>query len=104
MNATPKHSTALSIVVAAVLSLAMIGCQGITSAPATSTTGSTTQTATAAGQLSVTPASVAFTGAQSGISQARTATVTNTGTASVLITQAPVTGDEFSASGLNPPL
>ena len=102
MNAPPKHSTALSIVAVAVLSLAMIGCQGITSTPVTTSTGSTSQTA--AGQLSVTPASVTFTGAQAGVSQSQTATVTNTGSSTVVITEAPVTGDGFSASGLNLPM
>jgi ASPM-SPD-2-Hydin domain-containing protein/HYDIN/CFA65/VesB family protein len=101
MNATPKRFLSLLTVLATVLALAaMLGCQGISGS---STVKASTQQ-TAAGNLSVTPPSVNFSNVQPGVSQSQAATLTNSGGASVTITQAPVTGTGFSASGLSLPL
>ena len=56
------------------------------------------------GQLTANPASLAFGSVQDGSNLTLTDSLTNTGAASVTISQASVTGVAFSMSGLNPPL
>lgn|SRR5579862_33254 len=61
-------------------------------------------TGAASGQLTANPASLAFGSVQTGQSSTLTDSLTNTGAASVTISQATVTGTGFSVSGLNLPL
>lgn len=61
-------------------------------------------TGAASGQLTASPASLAFGSVQSGQSATLTDSLINTGAASVTISQATVTGTGFSVSGLNLPL
>ena len=56
------------------------------------------------GSLTASPASLSFGSVQVGTSQPLQETVTNSGGASVTITQAPVTGAGFSMSGMNLPV
>jgi len=65
---------------------------------------SLTLTIAAAGQLTASPASLAFGSAQVGSSLTLTDSLTNTGGSSVTISQAIATGTGFSISGLNLPL
>lgn len=59
---------------------------------------------TAAGSLAVSPASVSFGSVQVGDSNTKQATLTNSGTGSVTISQANVTGDGFKLTGITLPL
>ena len=61
-------------------------------------------TGTAPGQLAATPASLSFGTVQVGNSQSLSETLTNSGGASVTISQATATGAGFSVSGLSLPL
>ena len=82
-----------------VLALAtLVGCQGFSSGKSNS---QSTQTPT--GTLSASPSTAAFGNTQVGNAQAITDTLSNTGTASLTITQATVTGAGFS-TGLNLPI
>ena len=60
--------------------------------------------AAATGQLAAAPAAVNVGNVMVGSSQAQTASLTNTGTASVTINQAAVSGAGFRMSGLNTPM
>ena len=81
-----------------VLALAtMVGCQGFSSK-------SNLQTPPPSGALTAAPANVAFGNVQIGTSQSQSDTLANTGTASLTITQAAVTGTGFSTTGLTLPL
>jgi len=62
-----------------------------------------TGTGTMPAQLTVTPASLSFGSVQVGSSQTLSETLTNTGSSSVTVSQATVTGAGFSASGLSLP-
>jgi hypothetical protein len=60
--------------------------------------------ATAAGQLAVNPSTVSFGTVQIGNSVSQSAILSNTGSSSLTISQATVSGTGFSVSGLNVPL
>lgn len=55
-------------------------------------------------QISVTPASVSFGNATTGVTNTQTVTISNPGTASLTVSQATVSGTGFSLSGLTVPL
>jgi len=86
---------------AVVLTLAALtGCQGIsTGKPAAQ--GSQDQLT---GGLTATPTTVSFGNVQVGTSQSQSATVSNTGSATVNVTDATITGTGFSTTGLTTPL
>jgi len=63
-----------------------------------------TGTGTTQGQLSVNPSSLNFATVQVGSSQTQSATLTNSGSSSLTVTQATVTGSGFTLSGLALPL
>lgn len=90
----PQRLKALVVVLALVT---MVGCQGFSSK-------SNLQTPPPSGTLTASPANVAFGNVQIGTSQSQSDTLSNTGAASLTITQATVTGTGFSTTGLNLPL
>ena len=59
---------------------------------------------TTPGAVSVSPASLSFGSVQAGSSKTQSATLTNSGTSSVTISQVNVSGNGFSLSGINLPL
>jgi len=59
---------------------------------------------TAAGQLSITPATLTFTNVEAGTNQSQSVTLTNSGGSSVSVSQALITGSGFSLSGISLPL
>ncbi|HEY6769246.1 MAG TPA: choice-of-anchor D domain-containing protein [Candidatus Sulfotelmatobacter sp.] len=102
INATPERWSTVAALLATVVALiTMLGCQGISAPVATKTTTQSQPTAT--GNLSAASSSVSFGTVQTGISQTKAESLTNTGTASVIVTQAPVTGPGFSINGLSLP-
>jgi Abnormal spindle-like microcephaly-assoc'd, ASPM-SPD-2-Hydin len=88
-------------VLVVVLALAtMLGCQGLS----TGKTALQSTTTPPPGALSAAPSRVAFGNVQTGTSQSLSETLSNTGGASLTITQATVSGAGFSTTGLNLPL
>ena len=79
----------------------MVGCQGFSTAKSASqgTTGTPVP-----GDLTATPATVNFTGAQVGKATTQTETLQNTSGLSTTISQASVTGAGFAISGLSTPI
>ena len=65
---------------------------------------SLTGTGTTSGQLAANPSSLNFANVQVGGSQAQSATLTNSGSGSLTVTQATLTNARFSLSGLSLPL
>ena len=65
---------------------------------------SLTGTGTAAGQLGAAPTSVSFASVQVGSSQAQSASLTNSGSSSLTVSQAALSGTAFSMGGLSLPL
>src|SRR5579863_5704912 len=87
--------------IVAILALAtMVGCQGFSSSKP-NTQGAPQNPLP--GLLSAAPASVSFGNVQVGTSQTLTNTLSNTGGATITLTQAAVTGAGFSTTGLNLP-
>ena len=85
----------LTIFLAVIAALSLSGCVGLTGAgaPAAASTSS------AAGTLAASATSVTFGSVNVGTAVAQTLTLTNSGTADVMISQATVTGAEFSLVG-----
>src|SRR5580658_3561630 len=97
MGHLPTRWSALVIVLALAT---MLGCQGIsTSKPATQGNQNPLP-----GTLGAAPAAVTFGNVQVGASQTQSDTLSNTGGSNPTITQATVTGEDFSISGLSTPL
>ena len=80
-----------------------VGCQGFSSAKQASTTTTTTQPVQA-GTLALSSASLDFGTVKVGTEQQMSETLTNTGGASVSITQIAITGTGFSLSTVSTPL
>jgi len=80
----------------------MLGCQGLTSASKSSTTPP--PNTTKPGQLTVAPSSISFGIVKVGNNQSQPATMTNSGGASIQVTQVTATGAGFSVSGLSLPV
>jgi len=76
----------------------LLGCQGLSSGKASGSNQSTP------GQITVNPSSVTFGKVDVGNNQTQPATMTNTGSSSVTVNQASVTGAGFSINGLSLPL
>jgi hypothetical protein len=93
----PSRWNALVIVLALAT---LLGCQGVS----TSKSNSQVTQNPLSGALSATPASISFGNVQNGTSQTQSDTLSNTGGASLTITQANVTGTGFSTTGLTLPL
>lgn len=55
-------------------------------------------------QISISPASIAFGNVKAGASSAKTISLNNTGTVSIVVSEASVTGKAFSVQGLSLPL
>ncbi len=92
MTASPSRWNSIP----ALLALAMmLGCQGLS-------VGSSTSPVT--GVLTGAPASISFGNVPTGITQSQTDILTNTGSSSVTVTQATVSGAGFSTTGLSLPL
>jgi centrosomal CEP192-like protein/ASPM-SPD-2-Hydin domain-containing protein len=89
------------VVVLAVAS--MLGCQGLSSANKATTQPTKNPQNTKPGQLAVTPTSVSFTNVLVGNNQSKPATMTNSGGASITVTQVAPTGTGFSISGVSVP-
>jgi hypothetical protein len=98
MGHLPTRWNALVIVLALA---AMLGCQGISTGKSGSQGGGQNPLP---GTLSPAPASISFGNVQTGTSQSQSDTLSNTGGSNLTITQATVTGADFSISGLTPPL
>jgi hypothetical protein len=79
----------------------MLGCQGVSAGKPASQGGTPDPLP---GTLSAAPASVSFGSLQSGTNQTQSDTLSNTGSSSLTITQATVTGAGFNISGLSTPL
>lgn len=94
MRHFPQRLKALIVVLALAT---MVGCQGFSSK-------SNIQPPPPSGALTAAPANVAFGNVQIGTSQSQSDTLGNTGTASLTITQAAITGTGFSITGLTLPL
>jgi len=94
MRHFPQRLKALIVVLALGT---MVGCQGFSSK-------SNIQPPPPSGALTAAPANVAFGNVQIGTSQSQSDTLGNTGTASLTITQAAITGTGFSTTGLTLPL
>jgi len=77
----------------------MLGCQGLSAGKS-----SNQQSSGTSGQLSMTPTSIGFGKVEVGKKQTQPTTLSNTGGASVTITQAKATGTGFSISGLTLPI
>jgi len=93
MGHFPRRPKALIVVLALAT---MVGCQGFS-------TKSNTQPPPP-GTLTAAPPNVAFGNVQIGTSQSQSDTLSNTGTGSLTITQAAVTGTGYSTTGLTLPL
>ncbi len=98
MSLIPTRSKALVVLLALTF---MVGCQGFSTAKSASQ--GTTDTPVS-GDLTAAPASITFGNVQVGTSQTQSGTLTNTGASNVNVTQAAVTGDGFTTSGLTAPL
>jgi hypothetical protein len=96
MGHLPARLNAFVVVIALA---ALVGCQGFSSGK--SNTGGTQ---TLPGVLTAAPASVTFGNVQVGTSQIQSDTLANTGSSSLTITQAAVTGAGFTTTGLSLPL
>ncbi len=82
-----------------ILALAtMLGCQGLSTSKSNSLGTQNT------GALSSAPSSISFGNVQNGTTQTQSDTLTNTGTTSLTVTQADVTGTGFSIGGLSMPM
>ncbi len=108
MDRPPAHWNTPSVLIAtcamglSLLALStMIACQGFSSAQPASQ-GS--QSAPLSGGLTASPTSVAFGSVQIGTSQTQTVALSNTGSSSLSLTQATVSGAGFSITGLTLPL
>jgi len=98
MSRPPTHWNGLIIVLA--LST-LVGCQGFSSG---SPAAPSTPQSTSADSLNAAPASIGFGSVQVGASQNQSDTLTNSGSTTLTITQATVTGAGFTASGMDLPL
>lgn len=74
------------------------GCAGVVAR------NSTTTPPPATAQLTVTPSTISFGNVASGTTNSQTVQVKNTGSASLTITQATITGTSFSESGMTVPM
>jgi hypothetical protein len=97
MENPPARWNALVVVLALAT---MLGCQGLSTSKSAL---QGTQTALP-GALSAAPSSISFGNVQVGTSQSLSDTLSNTGGTSLTITQATVSGADFSTTGLNLPL
>ncbi len=97
MKNLPARSNALVVVLALAT---MLGCQGVS----TSKTALQSTQNPLPGALSAAPSSITFGNVQTGTSQSLSDTLSNTGGTSLTITQATVSGADFSTTGLNLPL
>lgn len=97
MSLIPTRWNALVVLLALTF---MVGCQGFSTAKSASQ-GTDTPVP---GDLTATPASITFGNVQVGTSQTQSGTLTNTGASNINVTQAAVTGDGFTTSGLTAPL
>ena len=79
----------------------MLGCQGLSSSNKTTTT---TTNNPKPGQLTVTPSGISFGKVNVGNNQSQPATMTNSGGASLEVSQVTATGAGFSVSGLSLPV
>src|SRR5271163_627214 len=90
----PTTRTSSAWITALLLGIVMqVGCAGITSSPST---GSAT--------MSLTPPSINFPSVVVGNTDTQAIIVTNTGTETLTVTQATLTGAQFSVSGVSLPL
>ena len=78
----------------------LVGCQGFSSGKSNATQG----TQTLPGALTAAPASVSFGNVQVGTSQVQSDTLSNTGSSSLTVTAATMSGAGFTTTGLNLPL
>jgi Abnormal spindle-like microcephaly-assoc'd, ASPM-SPD-2-Hydin len=78
----------------------LTGCQGFSSGKSNATQG----TQTLPGALTAAPASVSFGNVQVGTSQVQSDTLSNTGSSSLTVTAATMSGAGFTTTGLNLPL
>jgi hypothetical protein len=88
------------LAISALALFAMVGCQGFSSAKSSA---QNSQPA-ASGDLTAAPASITFGNVQVGTSQSQTDTLSNTGSTSLTLSQATVSGAGFSITGLTPPI
>ena len=91
----PTPFRLLTIFLAIVAALSLSGCVGLTGAGTPAAPGNTT----ASGTLAANATSVTFGNVSVGTTVAQTVTLTNSGTADVMISQATVTGTGFSMVG-----
>jgi Abnormal spindle-like microcephaly-assoc'd, ASPM-SPD-2-Hydin len=96
MGHLPARWNAFLVVIACAV---LVGCQGFSSGKSNSQ-----GTQTAPGSLTAEPASVTFGNVQLGTSQVQSDTLSNTGSSSLTVTAATVTGAGFTTTGLNLPL
>ena len=103
------QSTSFKVVFSPTASGAASGTVNITSGNSTSNmtiavSGSGAVAAVAAGSLAATPSNLAFGSVQVGSNSSQSATVTNTGQAAVILSQAAASGAGFTISGLALPV
>lgn len=88
-----------------ILALAsMLGCQGLSSANKSATSPPNNTQNPKPGQVTVTPASISFGNVLVGNNKSQPASMTNSGGASLTVTQVTPTGTGFTVSGLSLPL
>lgn len=108
MSHSPTRWKGFIFLFASLLALTFtVGCQGFSSAKSSSSSSTGTQGSPGnalPGDLVAAPASVSFGNVQVGTSQTLSDTLSNTGGATLNVTQATVTGAGYSISGLNVPV
>ena len=105
MTLAPNQSMQVSVTCAPKSSGALAGSLSVTSDASNSNLSvPLTGTAVMAGALTVTPSSLSFGSVQTGKTQSKSVSLTNSGGASVTVTQASFSGSGYSVSGLNLPL
>src|ERR1700677_2966353 len=88
------------LAISALALFAMVGCQGFSSAKSSAQNSQPAPS----GDLTAAPASITFGNVQVGTSQSQTDTLSNTGSTSLTLSQATVSGAGFSITGLTPPI
>ena len=103
----PKGKNLASLATAAVVFLGLliqIGCAGVTASPSSSGGGQTGGNGSGSPTMTLNPLSISFGDVTVGSTLSENVTISNTGTSTLTISQASLTGSEFTLTGVSLPL